>query len=143
MHYYFISFVLFPVRVGRDVKIFDPDIVSAPISDCLEHTGVVSSSEMPHKLVLETLERLHVLALVRDLILDYYSDFSVRVSARSVTTQWHRLEVGIITGCTISVILFVLVMNTLVKSAGQVVKRPQVQFWDDLTVTTKSVPGGR
>ena len=63
---------------------------------------------MPHKKVLEMLERDHVPASVRDLILAYYSNFSLRVSARSVTSDWHRLEVGIIPGCTISVILFAL-----------------------------------
>lgn len=68
---------------------------------------------MPHKLVLEALERQHVPAAVRDLILDYYSNFSLRVSARSTTSEWHRLEVRIITGCTTSVILFTLAMNKI------------------------------
>lgn len=65
------------------------------IPGCLEHTGVVTQllrearenkrdlvvlwldlanayGSMPHKLVLETLERHHVPAAVRELILDYY-----------------------------------------------------------------------
>lgn len=108
---------------------------------------------MPHKLVLETLERHHVPAAVRDLILDYYGDFSLRVSAGSTTSEWHRLEMGIITGCTISVILFALAMNMLVKSAEPEcrglksksgIRQPPIRaFMDDLTVTTESVPGGR
>lgn len=59
----------------------------------------------------------HVPDQVADLILDYYDRFSMRVSSGPVTSEWHRLEVGIITGCTISVILFALAMNMIVKSA--------------------------
>lgn len=139
------------------------------VPGCLEHTGVVTQllrearenkgdlvvlwldlanaySSMPHKLVLETLERHHVPAAVRDLILDYYGDFSLRVSAGSTTSEWHRLEMGIITGCTISVILFALAMNMLVNSAEPEcrglksksgIRQPPIRaFMDDLTVTT-------
>lgn len=59
-------------------------------------------SSMPNMVVRGTLERHYVPAIVKDLILDYYSDFSLRVSAASLTPEWHRLEMGIITGCTIS-----------------------------------------
>ena len=41
----------------------------------------------------------------RDLILDYYNSFSLRVSSGTTTSEWIKLEKGIITGCTISVIL--------------------------------------
>ena len=66
---------------------------------------------VPHQLVLKTLERHHVPAAVRELILDYNSDFSLRVSAGSTSSECHRLEMGIITGCTISMIPFALAMN--------------------------------
>ncbi|XP_077083545.1 uncharacterized protein LOC143736754 isoform X1 [Siphateles boraxobius] len=157
----------------------DTSVQSGGISGvpgCLEHTGVVTQllrearenkgelvvlwldlanayGSMPHKLVWETLERHHVPATVRDLILDNYSEFSLRVSTGSVTSEWHRLEVGIITGCTISVILFALAMNMLVKSAEPECRGPKSRsgirqppiraFMDDLTVTTESVPGAR
>jgi len=108
---------------------------------------------MPHKLVQEALERHHVPALVKALIQDYYRDFKLRVSSGSTTSEWHRLEVGIITGCTISVILFALAMNMLVKSAEPECRGPKSKtgmrqppiraFMDDLTVTTESVPGAR
>lgn len=83
---------------------------------------------MPHKLVLETLERHHVPDVVRDLIMDYYSDFSLRTSAGAITSDWHRLEVGIITGCTTSVILFALAMNMLVKSAEPKCRGPKSKY---------------
>ncbi len=82
-------------------------------------------------------------------MLDYYSGFSLRVTSGTVTSVTHRLEKGIITGCTISVILFALAMNMLIKSAevecrGQLtkscVRQPPIRaFMDDLTVTTTSV----
>ncbi|GAA6088617.1 uncharacterized protein LOC109140547 [Tachysurus ichikawai] len=146
------------------------------VPGCLEHTGVVTQllreakenrgdlvvlwldlanayGSMPHKLVQEALERHHVSVIMRNLIQDYYSDFKLRVSSGSITSEWHRLEVGIITGCTISVILFALAMNMLVKSAEPECRGPKSKtaiwqppiraFMDDLTVTVESVPGAR
>ena len=140
---------------------------------CLEHTGVVTQlirearegkgdlavlwlyltdayGSIPHKLVETALDRHHVPGKIRDLILDYYKSFKLRVTSGTVTSEWHRLEKGIITGCTISVILFALAMNMLVKSAevecrGPLtksgVRQPPIRaFMDDLTVTTTSVP---
>lgn len=146
------------------------------VPGCLEHTGVVTQllrearegkgdltvlwldlanayGSIPHKLVELALHRHHVPSKVSDLILDYYNNFRLRVTAGSGTSDWHRLEKGIITGCTISVILFALAMNMIVKSAevecrGPLttsgVRQPPIRaFMDDLTVTTTSVPGSR
>jgi hypothetical protein len=143
------------------------------VPGCLEHTGVVTQlirearegkgdlavlwldltnayGSIPHKLVETALDRHHVPGKIRDLILDYYKSFKLRVTSGTVTSEWHRLEKGIITGCTISVILFALAMNMLVKSAevecrGPLtksgVRQPPIRaFMDDLTVTTTSVP---
>lgn len=96
------------------------------VPGCLEHTGVVT------QLIREARESggdLAVLWLdltnaygsipqkVKHLILDYYDRFSLRVSSGQMTSDRHHLEVGIITGCTISVTLFALAMNMLVKAA--------------------------
>jgi hypothetical protein len=88
-----------------------------------------------------------------DLIKGYYSDFQLRFTANDFVTEWHKLEVGIITGCTISVILFATAMNLISKSAeaecrGPVtlsgMRQPPIRaFMDDLTVTTKAVTGAR
>lgn len=82
---------------------------------------------LTHKLVEEALRRHHVPAKFRDLILDYYSRFSLRVSTGSTTSDWHKLEKGIITGCTISMILFSLAMNMLVKSAEVQCRGPLIK----------------
>ncbi|XP_062387675.1 uncharacterized protein LOC134076569 [Sardina pilchardus] len=146
------------------------------VPGCIEHTGVVTQlirearegkgdlavlwldlanayGSIPHKLVETALNLHHVPTKIRDLILDYYSCFSLRVTNGALTSAWHCLEKGIITGCTLSVILFSLAMNMLVKSAevecrGPLTKsgtrQPPIRaFMDDLTVTTTSVPGCR
>ncbi|XP_063050108.1 uncharacterized protein LOC134444859 [Engraulis encrasicolus] len=146
------------------------------VPGCIEHTGVVTQlirearegkgdlavlwldlanayGSMPHKLVETSLDRHHVPGKIKDLILDYYSCFSLRVTSGAVTSAFHRLEKGIITGCTISVVLFSLAMNMLVKSAevecrgpltNSGMRQPPIRaFMDDLTVTTTSVPGCR
>lgn len=90
---------------------------------------------------------------MKDLILDYYSKSSLRVSSGQLTSDWHQLEVRIITGCTISVTFFALAMKMLVKAAetecrGPLsksgVSQPPIRaFMDDLTVTTTAVSGAR
>lgn len=107
---------------------------------CIEHTGVVTQllrearegkgdlavlwldlanayGSIPHRLVETSLDRHHVPDKIKNLILDYYNSFSLRVTSGTETSAFHRLEKGIITGCTISVTLFAMAMNMLVKSA--------------------------
>ncbi|XP_053176235.1 uncharacterized protein LOC128359949 [Scomber japonicus] len=146
------------------------------VPGCLEHSGVVTQlirearegkgnlsvlwldlanayGSIPHKLVEVALERHHVPCNIKALIMDYYNSFHLRFTSGAVTSERHRLEKGIITGCTISVILFALAMNMLVKSAEPECRGPTTKsgirqppiraFMDDLTVTTTSVPGCR
>ena len=97
---------------------------------CLEHTGVLSQ-------------------LLRGAKVTYYSQFHLRISSGSVTSDWYRLKREIITGCTISATLFTLAMNMLVKSAKTECRRPVSisgvrqppirAYMDDLTVTTSSM----
>lgn len=85
--------------------------------------------------------------------MDYYNNFQTRVSSGPIKSEWHRLEKGIIMVCTISVALFTLAMNIVVKSAevecrGPLtksgVRQPPIRaYMDDLTVTTSLVPGSR
>lgn len=142
---------------------------------CLEHTGVLTQlirdarekksdltvlwldlanayGSMPHKLVEEALKRHYVPSSICGLISDYYNNFQSRVSAR-IVSEWHTLEKGIITGCTLSAVLFSLAMNMLVKASevecrGPLsksgIRQPPIRaYMDDLTVTCTSVTGGR
>ena len=96
---------------------------------------------MPHKLVEEALNTHHIPPSVCDLIADYYNNSRLRACP------------SIITGCTMSAVLFSLTMNMLVKAAevecrgplsrSGVRQSPIRAYMDDLTVTTTSVMGGR
>lgn len=100
---------------------------------CLEHKGAVTQRKeanegkgdlvvlwldlsnayrsIPEKLVEEALCSHHIPSKFSKLILDYYNNFQLRVTTGPLTSEWHSLERGIITGCTISVTLFALAMN--------------------------------
>lgn len=67
-------------------------------------------------MVETALDRHYVPRKIKVLILNYYGNFRLSVTSVSVTSDWHRLEKGIITGCT-SVSLFALAMNIVVKAA--------------------------
>ena len=148
----------------------------AGIPGCIEHSGSVTQllreareskgdlavlwldlanayGSMPHKLVEFALTSHHVPSKVASIILDYYENFKLRISSKSVTSDWHRLERGIITGCTISATLFALAMNMIAKAAEKECRGPMTKsgirlppiraYMDDLTVTTASVTGCR
>lgn len=66
-----------------------------------------------------TLEKYHVPHKVKDLILDYYSKFSLSVPYKTVSSDWHQLEMGVITGCEIMATLFALPLNMVVKLANK------------------------
>ena len=148
----------------------------AGMPDCLEHTRVLTQllgeakeskgdmtvlwldlanayGSMPNKVLEEALNIHHVPPSVCDLIADYYNNFRLRACSSTVTSEWQTLEKGIITGCTMSAVLFSFTMNMLVKAAEVecrgplsrlgVRQSPVRDYMDDLTVTTTSVMGGR
>ena len=146
----------------------------AGIPGCFEHTGIGTQllrkakeskgdlavlwldmanadGSIPHKLVELTLKKHHVPEKMTTLILDYYESFQIRISSGQVRSDGHRLEKGIITGCTISASLFTLATNMIAKSAEKECRGPITKsgirpppiraYMDDLTVTTASVTG--
>ncbi len=85
------------------------------VPGCLEHTGMVTQlirearegrgdlavlwldltnayALIPHMLVEVALEKHHVPQKVTNLILDYYSKFSLKVSTGQLTSDWHQLD---------------------------------------------------
>ena len=142
------------------------------VSGCVEHTSVLTQiireakemkgelaviwldlanayGSMPHKLVQLTLQRYHVPEKIRQLLESYFDRLELRFTVQNFTTAWQRLEVGIVTGCTVSVILFSAAMNLMVKSVEKMsrgpwmragVRQPPVRaFMDDMTVSTKTI----
>ena len=143
------------------------------VSGCLEHTSILSQlireakaekknlvvtwldianayGSIPHDVIMKALRRAHVPENTRQLIESYYSDVKIRFTTKEFTTSWQRLEKGIITGCTLSVILFALTMSWLVESNKKVTKGPKTSsgqrqansrlFMDDIASTTETVP---
>lgn len=108
---------------------------------------------IPHKLVEAALHRHYVPSKITELISDYYNNFQLRTLSENTASAWHKLEKGIITGCTISATLFCLAMNMLIKTAETECKGPVTRsglrqppiraYMDDMTITTTSVMAAR
>ncbi|XP_052237971.1 uncharacterized protein LOC127849292 [Dreissena polymorpha] len=84
----------------------------------------------------------------RNLIMNYFNSINLSFSSNTFTTNWLQLEKGIVTGCTILVILFVMGMNMIIKAAERESRGPKTNtgirlpsnrgFMDDMTVTTET-----
>ena len=140
-------------------------------SGCVEHTSALSQllretrinhddltvvwldlanayGSIPHQLIEVALRHYHIPDHIHKLIKSYLGNIQLRFTTDNYTTSWLRLEKGIITGCTISVILFVMGMNLIIKAAERESRGPQTKsgirlpsnrgFMDDMTVTTQT-----
>ena len=88
-----------------------------------------------------TVERCHVPRKTRAPLKEYFDHLLLRFTVQDFTTAWQRLEVGIVTKCTISVILFPAAINMTVKSVekkNRVRQPPGRAFMDDMIFTTKT-----
>ena len=151
----------------------DPSVQKGGISGysgCIEHTAAITSliqeakkekkdlsviwldlakayPSVPHELIYRALEYYHVPAEVIHLVKQHLGGLKMRFSAGRMTSEWQRLEKGIMAGCTISVILFIAAMNILLAEAVKECKGPEAScgtrhppcraFMDDITVTTE------
>ena len=162
------------LKFVQDNKYIDPSIQKGglpEISGCLEHTSVLSQlireaktekkdlvitwldianayGSIPHNLIQTALKRAHVPEEICNLVHDYYSQPRIRFTTNQFTTEWQHVEKGIITGCTLSVILFALTMTMLVMSVKDETKGPKMStgqrqescrlFMDDIATTTET-----
>ena len=80
----------------------------------------IANKSLPHQMI--QLSR-RITGVMLD---DYFSGFPMRFSTYSYTAIWINLEIGIVMGCNISPILFVMAMEVILKAAeGNVVKTKQ------------------
>ena len=98
---------------------------------------------VPHKLLQHAMEHFWIPEDVQSILKYYYDNFLMRFSTGSFTTEWTRLEVGIAAGCSISVVLFILVMEMILKSTDTseettLIKNAKKAFMDDITVMSRS-----
>ncbi|XP_052268662.1 uncharacterized protein LOC127870041 [Dreissena polymorpha] len=101
---------------------------------------------IPHKLIEEAMKHYHIPEHIQGIINGYFDGIQPRFSIGDQTTPWQRLEKGIVTGCTISVVLFVMGMNLIINAAKRETRGPKTAsgihlpssrgFMDDLTITT-------
>ena len=99
---------------------------------------------VPHQLILQALKMYHTPVPVVQLIQAYFAQFEMRFTTAHYTTAWTPLQVGVAMGCTISPILFVLVMQVFLKAAettcsgadlGEGLHMPPLKaFMDDTTI---------
>ena len=146
------------------------------VSGCLEHTAVLSQliteakkgkknlvvtwldienayGSIPHSTIREALKRAHIPEKTRNLIENYYDNVKIRFTTKKFTTDWQRVERGIIIGCTLSVVIFALAMSWIVESVQNVTKGPKTSTGqrqvnsrlqvDDIATTTETVPQTR
>ena len=103
---------------------------------------------IPHKLIEKALNHYHVPESVTSMIIGYLCGTQIRFRVADKVTRWQPLEKGIVTGCTISVVLFVMGFNLIVEAVKQETRGPKTAsgirlpsnrgFMDDLTLTTVS-----
>ena len=97
---------------------------------------------VPHAIIEEAMEFFWIPEEVRKMIMLYYDKFLMRFTTNDFTTDFQRLEVGIAAGCTISVVLFVLVMEMILKSTNvevSVMNKKLKAFMDDITLLTENI----
>ncbi|XP_052223860.1 uncharacterized protein LOC127839510 [Dreissena polymorpha] len=136
-------------------------------SGCIEHTSAITHliseakkgrkdltvvlldltnayGSIPHQLVYTALRHYHVDGHIQKIITSYLDGIKLRFTVGDQLTRWQRLVKGIVTGCTVSVVLFIMGMN-LLKNAAQRETRglksgiylPSSRgFMDELTLTT-------
>ena len=104
---------------------------------------------IPHSLIQLALRRAHVPDEICKIVETYYANVNIRFTTKEFTTEWQRVEKGIITGCTLSVILFALTMTMLVMSVKEETKGPKTLsgqrqvnaslFMDDIATRTENL----
>lgn len=82
---------------------------------------------IPHKFVEAALEQHHVRLKLSRATSRTSSWIIMRLTLGTITSEQHWLEKGLITGCTISMTLFALAMNMLVKSAEAEYRGPKTK----------------
>ena len=103
---------------------------------------------VPHLLIKLALTKFHVPDKLSDMLMQYFRGVFMRFKTGSYVTDWQALETGIMMGCVISPLLFVMCMEIMLRAAadtaeGEVsqsglVLPPSKAFMDDITALIPS-----
>ena len=99
-----------------------------------------------HNRSTPTLQHYHVDGHIQKIITSYLNGIQLWFTIADPFTRWQTLEKGAVTGCTVSMALFIMAMNLLINAAQRETRGPKtVQgsifhlakgYMDDLTFTT-------
>ena len=95
-----------------------------------------------HPLIEKALDFFWIPEDIRKLISGYNKCTYMRFSNAKYSTNWQKLNIGIMMGCGISPLIFVLVMEMLLRSTKDTISKKTVPsmktFMDDMTVISES-----
>ena len=85
---------------------------------------------------------------VGEIIIKYFNSAFMKFTIKDYTTKWQALEIGIMMGCVISPLLFILVIELILLGAANMLKGvmknkrltlpPSRAFMDDITILVLS-----
>ena len=106
---------------------------------------------VPHSLIRKALKFFHVPQKAINVIMKYFNAAFMRFSTQGYVTDWQALEIGIMMGCVISALLFVMTMELILRGAENSTKGEQLEtglvlppskaFMDDITTVIQSKAG--
>ncbi|RXN25999.1 hypothetical protein ROHU_005724 [Labeo rohita] len=105
---------------------------------------------VPHKILWMAFSYFRVPDHITDLVKSYFHDLQFCITVENTTTAWQQLEIGIMAGCTISPLAFVMAMQVVIRASRWVVggertksglRLPPVRaYMDDMTLITTTKP---
>ena len=102
---------------------------------------------VPHQLMRKAMDHFWIPPEIQELLMTYYDKFIMRFSTDEFTTDWQRLEIGVAAGCTVSVIVFLLCMELILRGTNTdritAIRSPKKAFMDDIAILTTTVPSMR
>ena len=98
---------------------------------------------VPHDLIYKALDFFYVPEAVKGILAKYFGSVKMRFTTQKYTTNWQDLEIGIMMGCVISPLLFVMCMELILRGARDTAPGEQLEngvtlpplkaFMDDIT----------
>ena len=138
---------------------------------CLEHTSMIwhqiqsakkekkelhvvfldlanAFSSVPHNFIWASFNFFKIPDIITNLVKAYFSDLQLCFTTPAFVTDWHRLEIGIMAGCTVSPLAFTIAMEIIIRASKWVVRGERLKsgnrltpiraFMDDTTTLTTS-----
>ena len=103
---------------------------------------------VPHHLIRMALEFFNFPSKVGEIIMKYFNSAFMKFTVKNYTTKWKALEIGIMMGCVISLHLFVLAIELILRGAANTSKGvmknehltlpPSRAFMYDITILVPS-----